>query len=996
MGYNRFTLIHPTSTTASVNMLTDFRARLIVFLSLFTPVIYAQTDLYINPLKPPAADVIEEGRHIVDKMRKAERGPYKRLRWFCADGSAHEPRPYACGERGGGKQHAEYSEDWQRLSELGWHVGGIYSAHDLKYWTNSSNRYARLRELPVEKYLSDIDDGWVLQRAKYYRGRVQAEDEERSGQQILLQLLSTPGWLTNNYLLARELVRIIPHGAGVDLNRSIRRIALEIAEADRNFELLRIEIHTAPSASTAERVQQWLNKNADSSQKEKTQKLLAQLNQLYGAGGRQARLQSLRSLTATLSQLESTQALLVEAKNEIGIARIERLGQLLANIRELVADELKPRQRLQLLDALTDIEAELKIASGLVLAEQNLTRHETLTVLRGLVLAGYGSGLLSAGEQTEIIRLINKNTAATSVSFRDYQQLSVSLNLTAIWAIGSIRYTFAESLNRYTALDERAVGFTDDLLRSSPMLQLADISRTIAQDVQHIANVHKSIGGQAATSMLALNPGIAIGPLRILSEEDLHRQVALNREEIVVLPQTVSELSPVSGILTLGEGNLLSHVQLLARNFGIPNISITQELYGKISALEGKKVILVAASDGSVMLEEFARLSAELQKTLAPAKEHETEKLEVPLPDLSVKRPLPIKELKKELSGLLVGPKAANLGELNRLFPAKVAPAIALPFGFFLENVNQFAATNWNQLRSIYRQHRDGEMSDEQLSEALTTLRMALGSIKLDAQSQNELTAMMRELFGEDGQYGLFLRSDTNVEDLPGFTGAGLSETIPNVVGLQRQIQTIPVIWASVLAPRAIAWRSNLLKQPENVYPSVLLMKSVNSSKSGVLITADLLNRETGITASTAWGVGGAVAGEATESLVLLEDGSEVLISEAKTPFQRSLSKTGGVEWIPSADGPVLSASEKQQLRVLSKEVHIKYPPLRDKNGKALPWDIEFGFVDEKLTLFQIRALVERGQEKANQLIRKMFPATKVVSETVDLNDQMLTTTGTN
>ena len=36
--------------------------------------------------------------------------------------------------------------------------------------------------------------------------------------------------------------------------------------------------------------------------------------------------------------------------------------------------------------------------------------------------------------------------------------------------------------------------------------------------------------------------------------------------------------------------------------------------------------------------------------------------LTVPLPDLSVRTPLPLSELQRSLSGRVVGPKAANLG----------------------------------------------------------------------------------------------------------------------------------------------------------------------------------------------------------------------------------------------------------------------------------------------------------------------------------------------
>ncbi|MFT5425538.1 MAG: hypothetical protein ACI9ZT_000470 [Gammaproteobacteria bacterium] len=978
-----------------MHILTEFRNVIIIFFGTFGSFVCAQDFVYVNPLKLPEPNIIEEARQIVATMINAERGPYRRLRWFCADGTTHEPQAYACSERGGGKQHAEYSEEREHLAELGWHVGTIYASEDLSYWTDSGQRQERLRELALEKYLLDIDDGWILNKAKFSRGRVQAEDEEYAGRQLLLSLLDSPQWIGDNYLLLRELVRVIPHsGAGTDLNRVVRRLALEIAQLNPDFELLRIEVHTTPSIKTIRRIEDWVSRSAEAPELGKVHTLLSRMNDLYGEAGRQTRLARLHEAIANIPKIYAIQTLVTAPATETAIDRAKRLGQLLQNIREAVITDLKPGQRLQLLDGINDIEAELRISANRFLENEAASRRELLSIIQGLLMASYGSGLLTKGEHAEVMKNLQQVTASTSTAFGDYQNLSETLNLTASWAIGSIRYTFAEALNRYTALDSRSAGFIDDVLRSSPMLQLAELSRQVVQDVQLLSGVSKTIGAEPATSLLSLNPGIAVGPLRIISDDDLRNNHAMRREEIVVLPQTVSELTPVAGVMTLGEGNPLSHVQLLARNFGIPNISITPELMEKIRLLNGRQVALIAASDGSVVLEEFDHLSAAVKLLLAPAN-NVMEKMDVPLPNLEVRQPIPLAELNKGLSGILVGPKAANLGELNRLFPGTVASAIALPFGFFLDNVNRNETSNWNQLASIYDAYRNATLDEEKLREALTELRTAVSRVTVEENYREKLTSLMQQLFGEDGSYGVFLRSDTNVEDLPGFTGAGLSETVANVVGFENQMNTIPTIWASVLSARAIAWRSNLLKQPERVYPSVLLMKSVPSEKSGVLITADLFGRSRGITTSTAWGVGGAVAGETAESLLLLEDGSEVLISEAKTPYQRFLPERGGVAWLPAADGSVLSLSEKNQLRVLSRVVQEKSPPLRDANGKILPWDIEFGFVNEELKLFQIRPLVQRGQEKANHIISTIHPVRISIPEFVNLDSPALTVSKT-
>jgi hypothetical protein len=48
------------------------------------------------------------------------------------------------------------------------------------------------------------------------------------------------------------------------------------------------------------------------------------------------------------------------------------------------------------------------------------------------------------------------------------------------------------------------------------------------------------------------------------------------------------------------------------------------------------------------------------------------------------------------------------------------------------------------------------------------------------------LRAALRRTFGRNDVLGLFVRSDTNVEDLAGFTGAELNLTLPNVIGFDK------------------------------------------------------------------------------------------------------------------------------------------------------------------------------------------------------------------
>jgi hypothetical protein len=966
-----------------------------------TLALLANTAFAQAPFDPPGALVLNEARSIVQSMIDNPRGPYSRILWFCNDGTTQPPAAYACRDHGGGRQHAGYSPQRERLAELGWSVGTVFAALDPAELANPANRYQRLRELALERYLIDTDDGWVLRQARNYRGRVQVEDEEATGRELLLALYADRDWLAANYLLARESARTIPHiGIADDRARETRRAAIELADLDRSFEPLRAEIHGAPAVSTAARVRAWAeNKPANVAERAAT--LASELDALYGPQGRRERLAARRqalarraaatatrnaaapaadagatasaSASASASVTMPTLATLV-ARLDIApdLPAAERLTAYAAALRAaralILQPSTSPPRRLDLFDLVNELESEVLLTAAEALADPSLTRGTLVALASRLCDAAYGTGLLTAHEHATLGAQWQQADDTDALALDAYAELVAYLRRVPQWAVGAARYTFAEPLARYAALDPRAGAFVDDLLRSSSLVGLAEVTRRLARDLAALTGVTQTLNEETGVAAFGLNAGIARGPLKIYATQDALDHATLDRADIALLPETVAELAPVAGIVTLGEGNPLSHVQLLARNFGIPNIAIVPELLPLLEPLADREVLAAVGSDGSLALVPMTRVSDDLKALIVPANERGAA-LTVPRPDLGMRRPLPLAELQASLSGRVVGPKAANLGQLARLFPGRVAPAVAVPFGIFAAHLVDAEPNLREQLVEVYLEHAAGTIDDQQLIEELARIRGAIAALTIDAPTRAALLAAMRAEFGEAGTYGLFVRSDTNVEDLPQFTGAGLSETLPNIVGTEAIFEAIPRVWSSVLSPRAVAWRSSLLTNPDEIYASVLLMQSVPSEKSGVMVTTNLAGGEPGLTVSAAWGVGGAVGGEAAETVVLHPDGRETLVSEAKAAYRRALDPAGGLRWVPAADGRVLTEADKRALAALAAEVARKYTPALDENGRPRPWDIEFGFVADELTLFQIRPLVERGQQLADRVL---------------------------
>ena len=148
------------------------------------------------------------------------------------------------------------------------------------------------------------------------------------------------------------------------------------------------------------------------------------------------------------------------------------------------------------------------------------------------------------------------------------------------------------------------------------------------------------------------------------------------------------------------------------------------------------------------------------------------------------------------------------------------------------------------------------------------------------------------------------MRSDTNVEDLPGFTGAGLNRTLPNIVGFDNLTQAIAEVWASPYTARAFAWRQNHLRGPEHVYPAVLLMPTVPSEKSGVMVTQDLDTGDRSVlSVAVNEGIGGAVDGQAAESLRIDTRTGAVRVLATATAPRRMLPRLGGGLRTAAGDG---------------------------------------------------------------------------------------------
>src|SRR5207253_3330847 len=178
-------------------------------------------------------------------------------------------------------QYAELSPAARLLAQWNLNVGTVLASLDFSTFFDDARDHWLARELVLENYLAQVDRGWIYRRAGSYRGVRQAEDEEKAGRQLLIQLLANPDWVARNYFLVNQLVAAIPHGIPDSAVLKSRTLAASIAGRDAKFQTLRAKIHSQPGPEDVQSVEAYITEKKSGD--EQLKELLELLRQQYSA-----------------------------------------------------------------------------------------------------------------------------------------------------------------------------------------------------------------------------------------------------------------------------------------------------------------------------------------------------------------------------------------------------------------------------------------------------------------------------------------------------------------------------------------------------------------------------------------------------------------------------------------------------------------------------------------------------------------------------------------
>ncbi|RXP56178.1 phosphoenolpyruvate synthase [Lutibacter sp. HS1-25] len=946
-----------------------------VFISCFTNPLFSQklTDNYI--------------KEQIAIYKNELRGPYKDIRWFCKDESVRMPKEPCPDSIGPGVQHARYKDVVENIGKKN-HVflGQILAYTTVDAFWDVQNQQSRLKQYQLDKYLRAVDDGWIHRKGQYYRGSIQAEDEEAWGVDFYKWLLAGDKNITQNYFLIRQSLKDIPHKGDGNLAQLMRSQSKVLSDLFPSFMDLRIKIHGQPTYDDIEKVKQFkINNNL-----KLTNDLNLKFDELVVTMDKYYQPVDVNLLPQKNTLLKNTAIgnLIKEYAVKNGSEKkpavlVTETSILLLEIRNAVLTEKRPLARLQLLDTSLKLEEIIfKNASEW----HPITIEELLNKTYYLAMATAGAGYIELWEwhKTEVV-LKPQNVA--TLTLNELTAVLESARSIVEWSSSMVKASYEDIVEVYTGFEPKTYGFIDDRIRSSIALHLgksvADLGDILATE-SSLTNKVLTISNQSAVR--GLNPGYAFGELVVIDGSPEGVEVSSNK--IYIFQKPPSDLKPVGGIATVAEGNLVSHVQLLARNLGIPNAALSDDNLQNLKKYNGKKVFYAVSNKGNVILKLENEMTAE-ELGLFSKKARNEAKIAVPIEQIRLEENsiLNMRNVDAHDSGKICGPKAANLGQLKKMFSDKVVEGIVIPFGIFKSHMDQpmpeqnvsywvFLTNMFKEAEKMRSNKTDEDLVEKYQLKQLEILSAAIKKMSLKPSFVAQIDKEFQSVLGKKlGEIPVFLRSDTNMEDLKDFSGAGLNLTLFNVVSKEKILQGIKDVWASPYTERSFKWRQKYLLNPENVFPSILVIPSVDVDYSGVMITKGVNSGNSkDLTIAFSRGAGGAVDGQMAESYEIQFNGKVKLIAPARETLYNSLPTTGGtLKKSATFETPILNEQNLKEIVALREAVQQKMAEEVNATYTGA-YDVELGFKNNKLWLFQIRPFVENKKAVSSGYLESITP----------------------
>ncbi|MFF1643573.1 PEP/pyruvate-binding domain-containing protein [Streptomyces sp. NPDC058246] len=379
----------------------------------------------------------------------------------------------------------------------------------------------------------------------------------------------------------------------------------------------------------------------------------------------------------------------------------------------------------------------------------------------------------------------------------------------------------------------------------------------------------------------ALNVGETCGRLRFFASDEDYRKAlqhgGIDSHDILAMPVIPDGIPRVAGLISGLPTAPLSHTNVLAAGWDIPN-AVVRDIAERVGSdqLDGAWVRYSVTLDG-------AQLSRADEPADTPTPQQSGLEVFIGTPRMERLDAAPLSQLRAD-DRVGYGTKAAHLGELHHVlregsaqltdFYAQPRPPAAhlldhlaerlgapgnTPREQLAQHAAAFLAGNvqapegvalpfaWQErflARSPNIQQRIGMLKmalELDAFEAVDTVCAELRILVRHTPLPDEMLHRLHDILVRDlpGTSPLVVRSSSNAEDLPGFSAAGLYESVPHVSGEAGLADAVRRVWASLFSSRSVRLRHQAGIPPADTYMGVIVHRRHEAAYGGVMVTCN-------------------------------------------------------------------------------------------------------------------------------------------------------------
>ncbi|MFN0140950.1 MAG: PEP/pyruvate-binding domain-containing protein [Pyrinomonadaceae bacterium] len=445
---------------------------------------------------------------------------------------------------------------------------------------------------------------------------------------------------------------------------------------------------------------------------------------------------------------------------------------------------------------------------------------------------------------------------------------------------------------------------------------------------------------------LALNTGKAVGRLHIIDKLD--DTVEIGDNEILVLKELPLTLPPVRGIIVARPSSPLSHVNILAKGWNIPNVYIkdADRLFREFDTF-------VFKLEANLTDYTFERATQDDIRTSFKSPDQQ-----IPPSDLKTTKLAGLSEMRARDS-VRYGAKAANLGEMmaRRVAGVTIPDGFSIPYHWYDKFMR---GHGFDKTIEQLMEENDFVHNPRYRRQKLEEFRKKIQAAKFDDELRSAVVDKWRTQLGAKP---VFIRSSSNSEDLPNFSGAGLYSSAANVRDEDKLIEGIKRVWASIWNFQAYEARVRNYISQSDVYMSALVQIGVDMERGGVMITKDPFDdrNKNAIYISAVCGHNSKVvdnAGVPEQILFNPKSNSVVVMTLSQQENALAFDENGDLKI--TADKCAATATKRVLNDAQARSLARAAVRIRSAFGGRKEQDIEWGLIGNRIYVVQSRPYIDK------------------------------------